>query len=676
MPSRLLGVRVAYLLSLILAWAVCLPPASRCQLGCFSSCSPLNPSTMSGLEVVAVLGCVAAVVSAYKDGGNIVKQIKAKRAAKRAPAPTESLELSLQRGPPAVEEAKDRGIERYGLSYAYSRDGECEASRELSNLLTFDVAIAVEALRDILIHLQGTLLKHLWSAQEDDNIQDFNIVVETSDHGRMRSVVVLHELYMRMAQAAPLQKEPSLASRVQTLDSITDSRPPWDRQDHPSYDQQSLPVSPFGLHTQNHPNTRSTPSPQDHIVGSITGAEGKPTRRWFNASRTGKAPENSNLSNLDFAGQHGPASTINMTDSRLRVRSSGIPSPRRSTSLGETEGRPQTQQHHSANAFPPLTWQQSPELSIAEENPWALEESASSNVDYAAFFSSPNPNQGVQHLRSCTSTVVGGSGSLVHSSGISRHDMQSKTGAVSSRDNMRPVRDAKPTKIRMPTWPRKRSSTEGTQLSENRSLSQDSDRNDNVSAPNLQIDPPLDSSTTETQNPYGGFCLGAYKLQVGFPDEGFKLRNQSVALTGQSQYWACANPHCVFDIPARKMGKRWGFSTVVKIAFGVQYRWTFLAKSHIALPKSKNREFHFQCPFCVAQRQPAGPHRTLHAFMEHVSTHRGQEPDSSISDKIICIFGRVAETHEAFDINLAPYEIAQTADARVLEQSFPTSLSI
>ena len=501
-------------------------------------------------------------------------------------------------------------------------------------------------------------------------------MVETSDHGRMRSVMVLNELYMRMAQAAPLQKEPSLASRVQTLDSITDSRPPWDRQDHPSYGQQSLPVSPIGSQPQSQSNTHSSPSPQDYIVGSITGVEGKPTRRWFNASRTGKAPENSALSDSNISGQHGPASTINMTDSPLRVRPNGVPSPRRSTSLGETEGRPQTQQHHSANAFPPLTWQQSPELSIAEENPWASEESASSNVDYVAFSSSPNLNQGVQHSRSYTGTVVGGRGSLVHSSGISTHDMQSNTGAASSRDNMRPARDAKPAKIRMPIWPRKRSSTEGTQLSENRSLSQDSDRTDNASPSNHQIGPPLDSSTTETQIPYGGFCLGAYKLQVGFPDEGFKLRNQSVALTGQSQYWACANPRCVFDIPARKMGRDWGFTNVVKILFGVKYRWTFLAKSHIALPKSKNREFHFQCPFCFAQRQPAGPHRTLQAFMEHVSTHRGQEPESSISDKIICIFGRVAQEDEVFDINLTPYQIAQTADARVLEQSFATSLSM
>ena len=68
--------------------------------------------------MVAVISCVAAVVSAYKDGGKIVKQIKAKRAAKKALAPTPSLESSLERGPLAVEQAKDNGIERFGPQFS------------------------------------------------------------------------------------------------------------------------------------------------------------------------------------------------------------------------------------------------------------------------------------------------------------------------------------------------------------------------------------------------------------------------------------------------------------------------------------------------------------------------------------------------------------------------------
>ncbi len=73
---------------------------------------------MSGMEVVAVIGCVAAVVSAYNDGGKIVKQIKAKRAAKKALTPTSALERSLERGAIAVEQEKDYGLERYGPKFA------------------------------------------------------------------------------------------------------------------------------------------------------------------------------------------------------------------------------------------------------------------------------------------------------------------------------------------------------------------------------------------------------------------------------------------------------------------------------------------------------------------------------------------------------------------------------
>ena len=83
---------------------------------------------MSGLEVFAVVGAVAAVVSAYKDGGRIVADIKAKRARRKAPPPTIYLEQSLSRGPPALEEAKSNGIERFGPSFAIGDSKSSEAS--------------------------------------------------------------------------------------------------------------------------------------------------------------------------------------------------------------------------------------------------------------------------------------------------------------------------------------------------------------------------------------------------------------------------------------------------------------------------------------------------------------------------------------------------------------------
>ncbi|KAI4271487.1 MAG: hypothetical protein LQ337_005967 [Flavoplaca oasis] len=133
------------------------------------------------MEAVAIIGCIAAVVSAYRDGGVIVDKIKQKRLARQAPPPPRLLEVSLARGPRAVEEAKESGVERFGDKYADK--------------------MALDSLKDILIDLQGSLIKHLRQAQEDDNMNDFTTLVDAADIGRIRTVTVLNDLYVRVAKA-------------------------------------------------------------------------------------------------------------------------------------------------------------------------------------------------------------------------------------------------------------------------------------------------------------------------------------------------------------------------------------------------------------------------------------------------------------------------------------------
>ncbi|KAL8765880.1 MAG: hypothetical protein Q9209_007181 [Squamulea sp. 1 TL-2023] len=104
--------------------------------------------------------------------------------AKQAPPSTRLLEESLAQCPRAVEEAKETGIERFGSGYA---EGD---------------KLALDSLKDILIELQGSLIRHLRQAQEDDNMADFGTLVDASDIGRIRTVTVLNELYMRVAMGA------------------------------------------------------------------------------------------------------------------------------------------------------------------------------------------------------------------------------------------------------------------------------------------------------------------------------------------------------------------------------------------------------------------------------------------------------------------------------------------
>ena len=78
---------------------------------------------MSGLEVLAVISAVSALVSAFHDGSRIVKELRERREARRGPPPTKFLQESLDRGPPAIEEAKNVGLDRFGHRFGV---GDCK----------------------------------------------------------------------------------------------------------------------------------------------------------------------------------------------------------------------------------------------------------------------------------------------------------------------------------------------------------------------------------------------------------------------------------------------------------------------------------------------------------------------------------------------------------------------
>ena len=72
---------------------------------------------MSGLKIVAVLGTVAGIIRAYHSASEIVQDVKNKRRAKKVEQ-RELSERSLARGPLAIEEASNHGVERFGQAFA------------------------------------------------------------------------------------------------------------------------------------------------------------------------------------------------------------------------------------------------------------------------------------------------------------------------------------------------------------------------------------------------------------------------------------------------------------------------------------------------------------------------------------------------------------------------------
>ncbi|MCJ1262999.1 hypothetical protein MMC22_002869 [Lobaria immixta] len=159
---------------------------------------------MSGLELLAVVACVAAVCSAYHDGAELVHQIKAKRKAKRIlqqevssqSSSTKELELSLHRGEDVVRSQYDRDFRRFGDSFAQGDQ------------------IARDALKDIIIHLQGQVISNLKIQWQQDTFVDFNALQDVSDSSQDRAILVLMQLQQRIITSAPIEdlKPPPLFS--------------------------------------------------------------------------------------------------------------------------------------------------------------------------------------------------------------------------------------------------------------------------------------------------------------------------------------------------------------------------------------------------------------------------------------------------------------------------------
>lgn len=483
------------------------------------------------MEAVAIIGCIAAVVSAYRDGGAIVDKIKNKRLARQAPPPTRLLEESLARGPKAVEEAKENGIERFGPRYA--------AGDEL----------ALGSLKDILIDLQGSLLRHLRQAQEDDNMTDFTTLVDASDIGRIRTVTVLNELYMRVAMSATIA--PNSFGDMGTFTNSQIGTSNGHITPNPI-----LPVLTNTAHGQGDSN----------IAQQISREQASPGCQEV---RTTQAPSRLSPRPGFFDRFRRKSSSEEGTSAKTSVRSPRIRSKYEVAS----------QEKRSQKTLPasPMT---SPSASIDEDNPWATE--------------------GGGHFRTISETAPNKS--------VSR-----ATTLVPSI--------------------RQRSST----ISNTSSTS------------NVRVLSPFEL--------HGGFCKGAYKMQVHEKDA-MKLRNESTAKTGEAYYWACCSSKCAFEGPARRVGRDWMFDDTIRESQGVRYRWSFLAKAHLTLAKVKNGIYDYGCVFCIYDGFGCPVYRGIRELLEHVGSHRGKPIAETMLQRIKCINNKIADLEDDFDVNLTPLEAA------------------
>lgn len=544
---------------------------------------------MSGLELLAVVACVAAVCSAYHDGAELVHQIKAKRKAKRAlqqelssePSSTTELELSLNRGEAVVRSQYDRDFRRFGDSFAHGdRKYYLSSSIVTSSVWTNrDLEIARDALKDIIIHLQGQVISNLKIQWQQDTFVDFNTLQDASDSSQDRAIMVLMQLQQRIITSAPIEdlKPPplfssSVPSNTQPSQHPNYQVPPINHSPpHPTY-QLALPPTSSPPEISNVPFPASqtyqpsTPPSQSRAASTVTEKKShfSAVANFGFLSRQPKAKQARKLSRNDSIDPRSvippvqrdqKASGYDMVDSFRQRPTVEVPDPSRRPNSISTTG---------SGAFEPDT---------PDFNPWANNRS-------------PSPSQGSQ--------------------------------ASFSSSSQRRVRAT--------------STLEG--VMSNMSLS------------------PKDLLPCEG-NAYAGFCKGAWRLQIGDKKKAMDERQRPGGMYSANRYWQCSKCRFEGRMIIRdKKIKDYDTRVFTTEGIQFRWEFLFKSHVESREDTPDPLQANFGCIFCCAEGQGTPTFGGIKSFMAHLQEHRDRLPSGEVLYRMNCLVGRRAEPEENFDINL------------------------
>ena len=135
-------------------------------------------------------------------------------------------------------------------------------------------------------------------------------------------------------------------------------------------------------------------------------------------------------------------------------------------------------------------------------------------------------------------------------------------------------------------------------------------------------------------------------------------------MQGENYYWRCRNKQCVFHGPAVKKVKEWRFDSDIIRNTGTQnieYRWSFLAKSHLPLGKVKGgwRQHTFKCFICHLQGNNQSIFEGSRSFLDHTASHAGQYLDNTCIQGPLVLRAELIRNlsdkdSEKFDVNIPP----------------------
>ena len=161
-------------------------------------------------------------------------------------------------------------------------------------------------------------------------------------------------------------------------------------------------------------------------------------------------------------------------------------------------------------------------------------------------------------------------------------------------------------------------------------------------------------------NNYSGFCKGAWRQQIGDSRRAMEERVKPGSMYNTTKYWQCR--HCKFEgryVPPKNKGERGYDTRIAKLTEGIQFRWEFLFKSHIAstnMPVTDPSKGTYGCMFCCAEGIDSPVFDGIVNFVRHLVEHRDRLPTGEVLYRMNCLVGKQATANEDFDVNIMSRE--------------------
>ncbi|KAF2834724.1 hypothetical protein M501DRAFT_507905 [Patellaria atrata CBS 101060] len=166
------------------------------------------------------------------------------------------------------------------------------------------------------------------------------------------------------------------------------------------------------------------------------------------------------------------------------------------------------------------------------------------------------------------------------------------------------------------------------------------------------------------ENGYWGFCKGSWSMREEV-HKGLNIQYCPDGMYSTLSYWKCRE--CTFQGPAFGQKPYYVDPKIYTASCGIQYKWIFLAKSHvkkkgypIAPGKFMHEEYNYGCMFCCVEGRTTGIFGNSETLMNHVfMEHRSLSHD--VAERTRCIIGDPVPG-KPFDIIIPAMPIEDVTD--------------